>query len=93
MKRKTVYTISLIWAILALVLFLSYIAMYAMESDPQYLFMMFFSLVAGIILLIGAIGFKNKKPYGKILLIIGGILTLPIGLIITYLATKDKELE
>ncbi len=84
MKRKTLFIISLIYSILLLLgsiyhLIIGFI-MSMMGSGGLILGIIEF--IIAVLVFIGAIGIKNNKKYGKILLIITGIITSPLGLII-----------
>ncbi|MEA2038112.1 MAG: hypothetical protein U9O94_11495 [Nanoarchaeota archaeon] len=93
MKRKTFFIISLIYSILLLLISIATFADFFLVDRVDTLIRALFILPVSIGMLLGSIGIKYKKSFAKYLLIITGILSLPLGLIITYFAFKEDKLE
>ncbi len=93
MKRKTLYISSLIYGILLLILSVMNVINFFVITNIELLIRGIFGFLASIMMIIGSIGIKSQKKYGKYLLIISGIMALPIGLIFFYLALNEKKLN
>lgn len=80
MKRKTLFMISLVYGVGLLILSMLQFAMAL--AEPSFLLMAMVAAPIGLMMIIGSIGIRSGKNYGKVLLVISGILSFPLGLIV-----------
>lgn len=94
MKRENLFIIGVVYSAILLLLSIANVIDYVFfVRSLTTLIQVILILPTGILMLIGAIGFKYKKSWGRYLLMFAGVLAMPLGLIITYFAYKEKELE
>lgn len=100
MKRNTIFWFSAIYSTILLIFSLLGLAVtpgsteFASErAQAEYITQFIVLLVISGLMFIGALGFKNKKKFGRTLLIISGIMSFPLGLIIAFYAYEEKKLK
>lgn len=91
MKRNAVAHISLAYSLLLLIISGGNFYFFFLDNNLSELLIALMTLALGGLMLVGSLFLKYRIKPGRELLMLAGVLTAPLGLIVTYLAYKARD--